>query len=383
MQRRSRRSGVEDLWKKRDGTPTAREGRGLRWRARFVDDEGRERTKAFRTKPPAAAWLDDQTTKIGTGTYADPNIRTVFSVVADGFLASQGHLKERTLYEYKSLTKALIRPQWGERRVNEIRRSEIEAWLAGLMADGKSGSRVRQAGRLMHQIMEYARADRLIAVNPAGGVKLPRERKERPDHYLSADQVWALSRATGERWEMLVRTLAFTGLRWGEISALTVADVDLERRRLTISKAYSDIGGRLVLGSTKNHETRWVPIPPGLVAELRPVLEGRATGDLVFHRAGEPITSSYFLRSVIRPAAEATDGIPDAFVTHDLRHTAASLAIRGGVHVKTLQRMLGHKTATLTLDRYGHLFPDDLDAAGDVIEGLAYRLRTEGKEKTG
>lgn len=382
-QRRSRRAGVEDLWKKKDGSPSARAGRGLRWRARFVDDDGQERTRAFKTKPPATRWLEEQTSALVTGTYADPNIRTVFSVVADGFLASQGHLKERTLYEYKSLTKAMLLPQWGERRVNEIRRSEIEAWLAGLIGDGKSGSRVRQAGRLMHQILEYARSDRLIAINPCDGVKLPRERKERPDHYLSADQVWALSRATGERWEVLVRTLAFTGLRWGEISALTVADVDLERRRLTISKAYSDIGGRLVLGPTKNHETRWVPIPPGLVEELQPILEGRAAGDLVFHRDGDPITSSYFLRSVIRPAAEATDGIPDAFVTHDARHTAASLAIRGGVHVKTLQRMLGHKTATLTLDRYGHLFPDDLDAAGAVIEGLAYPLRTETKKKTG
>src|SRR5699024_10517321 len=132
-----------------------------------------------------------------------------------------------------------------------------------------------------------------------------------------------------------------------------------------------------------NHETRWVPIPPGLVDELRPILEGRDPKALVFDRDGDPIPSAYFLRSVIRPAAVATEGIPDAFVTHDLRHTAASLAIRGGVHVKTLQRMLGHKTATLTLDRYGHLFPDDLDAAGAVIEGLAYPLRTGGKAKTG
>lgn len=382
-QRRNRRSGVEDLWKKRNGAPTARDGRGLRWRARIVDDDGQERTRAFRIRPEAVLWVNEQTTRLGTGTYADPNIRTTVSVVTDGFLASQGHLKERTRYEYRSLAKAMILPKWGERRVNDIRRSEVEAWLAVLVEGGKSGSRVRQAGRLLSQIMEYARADRMIATNPVAGVKLPRERKERPDHYLTAEQVWELSDAVGEPWDVLVRTLGFTGLRWGELSALTVSDIDFERQRFMVSKAYSDIGGRLVLGSTKTHEARWVPIPAGLGQELGEAVEGRPGASLVFHRGGEPVSSAYFLRSILRPAAESVKGIPDALVTHDLRHTAASLAIRGGVHVKTLQRMLGHKTATLTLDRYGHLFADDLDAAGVVMDALAYRLRTGTKKKTG
>lgn len=380
--RRNRRGGVEDLWRKADGTPAARDGRGKRWRARWVDDTGRERARAFARKVDAQRWIDTQTSALVTGTYADPNDRTTIAAVADAFLASQGHLKESTLYEYKSLERALIRPTWGARRVNEVRRTAVEAWLASLVDAGKSGSRVRQAGRLLSQIMEHARTDRLIAVNPCEGVKLPRERKARPDHYLTAAQVWALSGAAGDRWGLVVRALAFTGLRWGELAALTAGDVDLERSRLTVSKAYSDIGGRMVLGSTKNHETRWVPLPSGLFAELRPLVASRAADELLFQRDGGPVRASYFLRTVIRPAAKGCAGIPDEFVTHDLRHTAASLAIRGGVHVKTLQRMLGHKTATLTLDRYGHLFPDDLDAAGMVMDSAAYPLRTCGNEET-
>lgn len=382
-QRRNRRAGVEDLWRRSDGTPSARHGRGRRWRARWVDDAGQERTRAFERKVDAQKWIDDQTSKLVTGVYADPNNRTTVAVVADGFLGSQGHLKERTRYEYRSLANALILPKWGQVRVNEIRRSLVESWLAGLVNEGKSGSRVRQAGRLFSQIMDYARADRLITLNPCADVKLPREHKARADHYLTTEQVWALSEAVGERWAVLARTLAFTGLRWGELSALTVSDVDLERRRFTVSKAYSDMGGRIVLGSTKNHETRWVPIPAGLGREIRPLVKGREPGALLFHRDGAPIPASYFLRTVLRPAVKSVKGIPDEFVTHDLRHTAASLAIRGGVHVKTLQRMLGHKTATLTLDRYGHLFPDDLDAAGRIMDSAAYPLRTGSKKITG
>jgi integrase len=61
---------------------------------------------------------------------------------------------------------------------------------------------------------------------------------------------------------------------------------------------------------------------------------------------------------------------------HDLRHTRASLAISAGANVKVVQRLLGHKTAVLTLDRYGHLFPDDLDAVADAFGSAADRLRT-------
>lgn len=374
---------MEDLWRKSDGTPSARQGRGKRWRARWVDDAGQERTRAFTRKIDAQNWIDDQTSKLVTGVYADPNNRTTVAVVTEGFLASQGHLKERTRYEYRSLANALIIPEWGERRVNEIRKSHVETWLATLVKGGKSGSRVRQAGRLLSQIMEYARADRLVTLNPCADVKLPREHKARADHYLTTEQVWALSRAVGDRWDVLVRTLAFTGLRWGELTALTVADMDPTRRRFTVSKAYSDMGGRIVLGSTKNYETRWVPIPAGLVRELRPLVKDREPGALLFHRDGDPIPAAYFLRSILRPAVKTVEGIPDELVTHDLRHTAASLAIRGGVHVKTLQRMLGHKTATLTLDRYGHLFPDDLDAAGKIMDSAAYPLRTGARKGTG
>ena len=66
---------------------------------------------------------------------------------------------------------------------------------------------------------------------------------------------------------------------------------------------------------------------------------------------------------------------------HDLRHTCASLAISEGANVKVVQKLLGHKTAVLTLDRYGHLFPDDLDAVADAFDAAAEGLRTAGVRK--
>jgi hypothetical protein len=66
----------------------------------------------------------------------------------------------------------------------------------------------------------------------------------------------------------------------------------------------------------------------------------------------------------------------DGVRLHDLRHTCASLAISAGANIKVVQKLLGHKTAVLTLDRYGHMFPDDLDAVANAFDTAADALRT-------
>jgi integrase len=86
---------------------------------------------------------------------------------------------------------------------------------------------------------------------------------------------------------------------------------------------------------------------------------------------------------VFTPAARAVGFVPPTLRVHDLRHTAASLMIASGAGVKVVQQQLGHRTATLTLDRYAHLFPSELDALSTALDGLRARtpadsLRTRG-----
>ncbi|MGH3544764.1 MAG: hypothetical protein ACRDPW_02355 [Mycobacteriales bacterium] len=93
--------------------------------------------------------------------------------------------------------------------------------------------------------------------------------------------------------------LAYTGLRWGEMSALRTRDVDLVRRRVDVRRAYSDVGGRLELGTPKSHRSqRSVPIPGFLVGELGARLEGRDATALVFTAGGgTPLRLSNWRRS--------------------------------------------------------------------------------------
>jgi len=73
---------------------------------------------------------------------------------------------------------------------------------------------------------------------------------------------------------------------------------------------------------------------------------------------------------------KGADGVPTVvrdFKLHELRHTAASLAIQAGANIKALQNMLGHESAGLTLDRYGHLYGSDVKAVGVAINQLLTR----------
>ena len=163
----------------------------------------------------------------------------------------------------------------------------------------------------------------------------------------------------------MVRLLAYTGLRWGEMAALRVQDFDMLRRRVNISRSVTESGG-LVWSTPKTYERRSVPFPAALADELAALMVGKARDDLVFtDQRGGVLRNSNWRARVFGPAVEACRKADDSFPSvtpHDLRHTAASLAVSAAANVKAVQRMLGHAKASMTLDVYADLFEDDLDA---------------------
>jgi hypothetical protein len=119
-----------------------------------------------------------------------------------------------------------------------------------------------------------------------------------------------------------------------------------------------------------------VPVPVFLIRLLASEIADRDHAQLVFPSArGGGFLTLGQARYAFTKATNTVDGAHGVRL-HDLRHTCASLAISSGANVKVVQRLLGHKTAVLTLDRYGHLFPDDLDAVADAFDTAADALRT-------
>ena len=126
--------------------------------------------------------------------------------------------------------------------------------------------------------------------------------------------------------------------------------------------------------SPKTGKSRTVPIPPSLVAELRPLVTALPDDTLVFStKRGAPLRLRNWRRREFDKAVKDTGLDGKGLTPHKLRHTAASLAIAAGADVKVVQAILGHATATMTLDRYGHLFPDRLDEVAEAMD--AARLR--------
>jgi integrase len=134
------------------------------------------------------------------------------------------------------------------------------------------------------------------------------------------------------------------------------------------------------MGADQDGERRTVSFPHFLADQLGTYLADRphAPDDLVFTMpAGGPLRASKWGERYFRPAVAAA-GLPQGLRVHDLRHTAASLAIRENASVKIVQAMLGHRSATQTLDRYGHLYPSDLDALADRLD-RAHAAATTGE----
>jgi integrase len=345
-----------------------RDGNGGSWLARWRDPSGRQRKKSFARKADAQRWVDQMQAARHRGQYIDPRAATVrIEDIAGTWETGLIHLTESTVFRYRGILRLHVLPRFGSWQLNARRRSDIQAWVSDLVSAGLAPGTVRQSHRVLSLLVDSAVADGRLAANPAHGVKLPRPRRGEP-RFLTADEVTALIEAAGEHG-LSVAVLALCGLRFGELAALRVRDVDLARRRLTIAASVTEVGGRAVWSDPKSHRVRSVPVPPSLTPFLEDRTRGRAPDDLLFTSPEGSVLRLQNWRTRIFDPAAAAIGRTD-ITPHDLRHTAASLAIKSGANVKAVQQMLGHASAAMTLEVYAGLFPDDLDAVGAALGEL-------------
>ncbi len=340
-----------------------RDGRARRY-ARYRTPDGQQRTKTFTRKIDAERFLVEVESSKQRGSFVDVR-RASLTVAdwADDWLAAQADLAPTTRERYEGILSKHVRPRWGKVRLADVTHAQVQRWVTGLDLAPAS---VRKTYRVLSMVLAYAVKDGRLAVNPAAGVSLPRVR-ESERRFLTHRQVHELAEACGEDYRLMVLFLAYTGLRWGEMAALRVHRVDFLRRRVLVAESVTPVKGVMTAGPTKGHERREVPLPRFLVEDLARHLEGKSVDDLVFTgERGAVMRTGTFRRGALIEAANAI-GIP-GFHPHELRHTAASLAIASGADVKVVQQMLGHKSAVMTLDQYGHLFGDRLDIVADAMD---------------
>jgi integrase len=347
------------------------------YRARYRDAAGKEHAKHFRRKIDAQHWLDNVSAAVMTGSYVDPALsRVTVGAFGDQWLKGQRHLKPSTLTRYASLWACHVAPTWREVPLQAVSHVDIVGWVSGLQQAGLSGSSVRQAHRVLSMVLDLAVKDGRLPRNHADGVKLPRAAQP-AKRFLNHREVADLAGAAGPDG-LSILLLAYTGLRFGELVALRCSSVDLMRRRLSVTESTTELGGNLIVGTPKSHQARSVPIPGFLVDALAVAMAGKhATAHVFTAPNGGSLRLSNYRRRIFDPAVTAA-GLGD-LTPHELRHTAASLAVAAGANVKAVQRMLGHASASMTLDVYSGLFDDDLDSVAERmgLAALADSMRTD------
>jgi integrase len=341
------------------------EKRGNGYRVEIRGPDGAKVRKTFRLKADARAWARSMESSRDAGAFIDPRAgRITFGEFFEAYIA-EAPLRPQTRATYRSIADTHLLPVFGRVPLNRVTQGAVSRLLASMTQNGVGAARVNGTHRVLRRVLNQAIAEMRLGANPAVGVHVPRAPKAevRP---LTAEQVERL--ATEARgYGTLVRTLAWTGIRIGEACELRVKDLDLLRRRLTVSRSASLVERTHIPGPTKTGRARMVRLPAFLAEELGRSLEGRKLGpeSLVFvNEKGQQIRRDSFRLHAFRPAAKRAglDPIPRI---HDLRHTAAALMARAGYHPKVVQEALGHSSIMVTFDIYGTMF----DTLGDEAAG--------------
>lgn len=377
-------------------------GGQTRYRVRYrTPEHGQTDKRGFRTKREAEAWDAQNRVSLARGEYVAPSLgRVTVGELGPAWLERQrGHMKPSGYRSYESAWRVHVQPRWAQARVGRIRYTDVQGWVAEL-SRSLSASRITTVYSVLACILDDAVRDRVLASNPARGVNLPR-RVKRPDVYLTAEQLRVLADESG-RYGSLVLLLGTAGLRWGEAAALRVGDIDFLHRRVLLHQNAVQVGGETHVGSLKSGRHRTVGLSGFVVKALAKTCRGKAHGDLIWPARdgdylGPPSSVRSWLSGAVErcqktaEAARAKESVGDREPTtplfpritaHDLRHTAASLAVSAGANVKVVQRMLGHASAAMTLDVYADLFDDDLNGVAQKLDETVGKMWAQSADST-
>lgn len=368
-----------------------------KWQIRWRDQLGNQRARNFVFKADAIATEVAILSELQRGTHVPATSgRLPLRVWADQWLAGAMNLGQGGRDTYRRDLDKYVLPALGDTKLRDLTTTAIETYLAAELDRDLAPSTVHRHYRTLRRMLQIAVDRQLLPRNPCDGVRPPKI-SDAEMRFLTVDQVDALAGDITARYRAWVYVAAYGGLRWSETVGLRRASIDGDR--LTVTEQLIRRADRSWERTTPKTRAgrRTIAIPSFLVDELdRHLATWSQPGPdgLVFpNSAGRPMNGPSFRGSVFTPAcAKAGLGTvtkpakgPVRYDTdvriHDLRHTAVALAIAAGAHPKAIQARMGHASINVTLDRYGHLFPE-LDA--DLAAGLEQlRPRPDAASGTG
>ena len=296
-------------------------------------------------------------------------------------------IRESTLDSYRAMVKNQVKPFIGGKQIASLTTADMQKFYNKIKKEGRvrehpihgktlADSMVRGVHMMLHEALDTAVKERLIATNPTNGTTVPKcnypEKQILGDNQLET----FLEAIKGhEYWCDFFYVEVMTGLRRGEICGLRWQDINFDENKLQVKRSVSvKKGGGVSIGETKTETgVRCIQMPPS-VAELLKSKKQTAITEWVFPHflhPEQPISpaSAYRKLKVILKNAE----LP-LIRFHDLRHTFATHATQGGVDPKTLAGILGHTNASFTLDTYTHVTSDMQKSASAIVGNMMKKI---------
>ncbi|SHU93457.1 prophage integrase [Mycobacteroides abscessus subsp. abscessus] len=311
---------------------------GPRWRVEWQVPGRAKRRKIFHTEREARTFEAEVVSSRSRGIVVDPRRGASITVeyAYERWLASRQDFSAKVRRGYEDCWRISVQPAFGLWPLTRVDRHSIQEWV-NTMTVGPRTRRWRHS--VLRMVLQYAVEQDWLVKNPSTATSFP----PMPTHdhtYLTADEVERLATLCGQQGD-IVLILAYTGLRWGELTGLRVTDIDLPARRLRVRRSITQVGGKLILGATKSRAgVRTVPIPTRIVPLLAQRIKGKAPdAPAVTSPRGALLSRENWVRSVRWNEQRKSLGKPRLRI-HDLRHT------------------------------YAHLYDTELDSLADALDSL-------------
>ncbi len=331
---------------------------------RYKDWTGKLRKstkRGFRTKKEAEEWF------LNFKMQKSQSCNMLFSDFVSLYLEDMGHrLREHTMINKGYIIKDKVTPYFSNKKLNEITVADIRAWQNTLIEQGYSQTYLKTIHNQLSAIFNYAVRYYELKDNPCR--KAGSMGKAKADEMLiwTKDEYQAFSDCMMDNrisW-LAFQILFWTGLRIGELLALTFADVDLDKRIISVNKSYQFLQGKEIITPPKTPKSnRKVNVPVFLVQDIQDYMESlydvQPTDRVI------PISKSKLEKEMQKGVK--LSGVKKIRL-HDLRHSHASLLIEMGFSPKEIAERLGHENIETTLNTYSHLYPDKQERLANRLD---------------
>lgn len=329
--------------------------------------------RGFQTKREAEEWL--RTFLLQKSNSCNMPFRDFVALYLDDM---RHRLREHTMINKEYIIQDKLIPFFGEKRLNEISVANIRAWQNGLIQQGYSQTYLKTINNQLSSLFNYAVRYYELSSNPCKKAGSMGKAKADEMKIWTKEEFQDFSDCLMDKrvsW-MSFQILFWTGIRIGELLALTFADVDLEHKTMTINKSYQRLKGRDVITPPKTPKSnRTVNLPAFLVEDIRDYM------DSLYHpNPGDrvcPIAKTFLEKEMLRGVK--LSGVKRIRI-HDLRHSHASLLVEMGFSPKEIAERLGHENIETTLNTYSHLYPNKQERLADRLDAF-YKNSSQEEEK--